>query len=292
MASPRLGIQLPEVERVVTWDEYLRMSQLAESAGFASLWLGDHLLYRGDGRPERGPWDAWTLLGAIAASTERIEIGPLVACLAFHPPAVVAKMASTINEISAGRLVLGVGAGWNEPEFRAFGLPFDHRAARFEEAFTIVRSLVRGDRVTLDGRFHRVDDVVQLPRPRFHQSLMIGSTGPRVLKAALPHVDWWNTWFDWFGNDAGGFAELNDSISQQCREVGRDPSTVKRSACLLVNVDPSATERPIPTEYSAANTVDVAARVRELGEAGADEVILVSNPIDERSIGRLAELVL
>ncbi|MEY4223122.1 MAG: hypothetical protein RIS33_56, partial [Actinomycetota bacterium] len=104
--------------------------------------------------------------------------------------------------------------------------------------------------------------------------------------------DWWNTWFDWFGNDAEGFAELNDSISQQCREVGRDPSTVKRSACLLVNVDPSATERPIPTEYSAANTADVAARVRELGEAGADEVILVANPIDERSIGRLAELVL
>ncbi|MBU3688667.1 MAG: hypothetical protein B7C54_03950 [Acidimicrobiales bacterium mtb01] len=292
MTGPRIGIQLPEVERVVSWDEYLRMARLAESAGFASLWLGDHLLYRGDGQPERGPWEAWTLLGAIAASTERIEIGPLVACLAFHPPAVIAKMASTVNEIAAGRLVLGVGAGWNEPEFEAFGLPFDHRAARFEESFTIVRSLVNGERVSLDGRFHRFDDVVLLPRPRFHQSLMVGSVGPRVLLAALPHVDWWNTWFDWFDNDATGFATLNDSISQQCRDVGRDPETLKRSACLLVNVDPSASERPMPTKYSAATTTDVVERVRELRDAGADEVILVANPIDERSIGRLAELVL
>ncbi len=292
MSSPRIGIQLPEVEREVMWDEYLRMAQLAESAGFASLWLGDHLLYRGDGQPERGPWDAWTLLAAIAASTDRIEIGPLVACLAFHPPAVIAKMASTINEISAGRLVLGVGAGWNEPEFRAFGLPFDNRAGRFEEAFAIVSGLVRGERVTLDGRFHRVDDVVQLPRPRHRQSIMIGSTGPRVLRTALPHVDWWNTWFDWFDNDAEGFAALNASITQQCRDAGRDPSAVKRSACLLVNVDPSATERPMPSTYTAATVTDVARRVRELGDAGADEVILVANPIDERSIGRLAEILL
>ena len=292
MAKPRIGIQLPEVERVVTWDEYRRMAQLAESAGFASLWLGDHLLYRGDGRPERGPWDAWTLLAAIASCTKRVEIGPLVACLAFHPPAVIAKMASTVNEISGGRLVLGVGAGWNQPEFDAFGLPFDHRAARFEEAFTIVRGLVSGERVSLDGRFHRVDDVVLLPASRFHQSTMIGSIGPRVLRASLPHVDWWNTWFDWFGNDADGFAALNDSISRQCHDVGRDPSTLKRSACLLVDVDPTSTERTISDDYSAATVDDVATRVRELGDAGADEVILVANPIDERSIGRLAEILL
>ncbi|MFN5605381.1 MAG: LLM class flavin-dependent oxidoreductase, partial [Actinomycetes bacterium] len=128
----RVGIQLPEVERVVRWPEYREMIRVAEENGFDSVWLGDHLLYRGDGRPERGPWEAWTMLAALAAETERVEFGPLVACAGFHPPAVLAKMAATIDEISGGRFILGLGAGWNQPEFDAFGIPFDRRAARFE----------------------------------------------------------------------------------------------------------------------------------------------------------------
>src|ERR671936_2329124 len=149
----RVGIQLPEVEREVRWPEYLALARAAEDAGFDSIWVGDHLLYR---EPDRGPWEAWTLLAALAAATERVQLGPLVACLAFHPPAVLAKMAATVDEASGGRLVLGVGAGWNEDEFRAFGLPFDHRVSRFEEGFEIVRRLLAGERVTLSGRFHAV----------------------------------------------------------------------------------------------------------------------------------------
>ncbi len=129
----RIGIQLPEVEREVRWPEYVAMARAAERAGFDSIWLGDHLLYRADEQPERGPWDTWTLLAGLAAVTERVQLGPLVACLAFHPPGLLARMAASVGEISGGRLVLGVGAGWNEPEFLAFGIPFDHRAARFEE---------------------------------------------------------------------------------------------------------------------------------------------------------------
>src|ERR687894_3022013 len=156
----RIGIQLPEVEREVRWPEYLALARAAEEGGFDSIWVGDHLLYRGDGRPERGPWEAWTLLAALAACTERVELGPLVACTAFHPPGLIAKMAATIHEVSGGRFVLGLGAGWNEDEFRAFGLPFDHRVSRFEESFTIIRCLLAGQRVALRGRHFDVDDAV------------------------------------------------------------------------------------------------------------------------------------
>ena len=122
----RVGIQLPEVERDVRWPEYRALAGAAEAGGFDSIWLGDHLLYRD---PDRAPWEAWTLLAALAAVTERVRLGPLVACAGFHPPALMAKMAATIDEVSGGRFVLGLGAGWNEDEFRAFGIPYDHRVA-------------------------------------------------------------------------------------------------------------------------------------------------------------------
>ena len=285
----RIGIQLPEVERVVRWPEYRDMVHAAEKCGFDSMWLGDHLLYRGDGRPERGPWEAWTMLSALAAETERIDFGPLVACAGFHPPAVLAKMAATVDEISGGRFILGLGAGWNRPEFDAFGIPFDQRAARFEEALAVIAPLIAGDRVTHHGAFHDVDDAVLLPTPLRPVPLMIGSVGERVLRAALPTATWWNTWFDWFGNSAEGFATLNERISRLCADVDRDQTTLKRSACLLVVTDPAAGERPRPTDYSAATLADVRARVHELHDAGADEIILVSDPIDVRSIRTLAE---
>jgi alkanesulfonate monooxygenase SsuD/methylene tetrahydromethanopterin reductase-like flavin-dependent oxidoreductase (luciferase family) len=185
MARPlRLGVQLPEVERRVPWPEYVAMARAAEEVGFDSIWVGDHLLYRSNGGLERGPWEAWTLLAGLATVTERIGLGPLVACTAFHVPGVLAKVAATVDELSGGRLVLGLGAGWNEPEFRAFGIPFDHPASRFEEAFEIVRRLLDGDRVTFEGRFHRVEDAVLLPRPPRRPPLMIGSIGERILSIA------------------------------------------------------------------------------------------------------------
>src|SRR5439155_10260353 len=141
------------------------MARAAEEVGFDSIWVGDHLLYREGGRPERGPWEAWTLLSAMAAVTERVRLGPLVACAAFHPPGLIAKAAAAVQEVSGGRFVLGLGAGWNEAEFRAFGLPFERRVDRFEEAFGVIRRLLDGDRVSRRGRFHQVEDAVLLPRP-------------------------------------------------------------------------------------------------------------------------------
>jgi probable F420-dependent oxidoreductase len=287
----RVGVQLPEVEREVRWPELVSMARAAEEVGFDSIWLGDHLLYRGDGRPERGPWDSWTTLSALAASTERVRLGPLVACAAFHPPGILARMAASIDEVSGGRFVLGIGAGWNRAEFDAFGIDYSERASRFEEAFEVIRRLLAGERVTAHGRFHRVEDSVLLPPPARRVPMMIGSNGDRLLRAALPHVDAWNTWWDDYGNTPEGFAELNGRVSGRAREVGRDPAEVLRSACALVVLDREDGERPIPDTVSPIEgpTSAIARRLRELADAGADEAILVVSPITERSIRELGE---
>jgi len=285
----RVGVQLPEVEREVRWPEYVAMARAAEEAGFDSIWVGDHLLYRGDGRPERGPWDAWTLLAGLAAVTERVRLGPLVACTAFRTPGALARGAAAVQELSGGRLVLGLGAGWNEEEFRAFGLPFDRRASRFEEAFEIVRRLLAGERVTFAGRFHEVEDAVLLPRPNDPIPLMVGSTGDRVLAAALPHVDAWNTWYDWFGNTPEGFSEGNAMIDEAAARAGREPSEIARSACVLVVVDPEAGERSPEDGVVPVVPEGVGAGLRAFAEAGAHELILVLDPIDERSIRLVGE---
>lgn len=273
------------------WPEYAAMARAAEAAGFDSIWLGDHLLYRGDGRSERGPWDSWTFLAALAGVTERVRLGPLVACAAFHPPGLLARMAASVDELSGGRLVLGLGAGWNETEFRAFGIPFDHRASRFEEAFEIIRRLLAGERVTLHGRFWDVDDAVLLPRPASRPALMVGSTGRRVLSVALSHVDAWNTWYDDYGNTPAGFAALNTKVSEAAERAGRAPDEITRSACVLVVLDRATGERPLQDGVPPLEgTIErIAAGLREMAEAGADEAILVVSPINERSISALAE---
>jgi probable F420-dependent oxidoreductase len=281
----KVGVQLPEAERVVRWPEVAAMARAAEEVGFDSIWLGDHLLYRGDGREERGPWEVWTQLAGIAAVTQRVRLGPLVACASFHAPGLIAKMAASVDDISGGRLVLGLGAGWNETEYRAFGLPYDHRVSRFEESFEIVRRLLAGERVTLDGRFWQADDLVLLPPPARRIPLMIGSNGKRMLSIALPHVDWWNTWYSDHGNSAEGFAELNARISRAAEQAGREPAKVARSTAVLVELDPEAVKRPHSDRESPPLSLDaLPAHLRALGEAGADEAILILRPIDEESI--------
>lgn len=293
MRPLRVGIQLPEVEREVRWPEYLAIARAAEEVGFDSLWVGDHLLYRGGGLPDRGPWHAWSLLAALAAATSRVELGPLVACAGFHPPGLLAKMAATVDEVSGGRLVLGLGAGWNETEFRAFGIPFEDRVSRFAEAFEVVRRLLGGERVSFTGRFHEVEDAVLLPEPRRSPPLMIGSNGARMLAIALPHVDRWNTWWDHYGNTADGFADLNARVTQAAEEAGRDPRDIERSACALAILDRSSDERPLPEGVTPIEGGGgaIAARLRELAQAGADEVVLVVSPINERSVRSLGDVL-
>jgi alkanesulfonate monooxygenase SsuD/methylene tetrahydromethanopterin reductase-like flavin-dependent oxidoreductase (luciferase family) len=217
-----------------------------------------------------------------------------VACTAFHPPGLIAKMAATLAEVSGGRFVLGLGAGWNEEEFRAFGLPFDHRVSRFEEAFTVIRGLLAGERVTLHGRYHQAEDVVLLPRPATAPRLMVGSNGPRMLAATLPYVDAWNTWYDDYGNSPDRFADLNDRIGAAARDAGREPGDIERSACVLVSLGRSSGERASTPDGPPPVTGPperIASTLREMLEAGADELILVVDPITEGTIRELRDVV-
>ncbi|MBI2776553.1 MAG: LLM class flavin-dependent oxidoreductase [Chloroflexi bacterium] len=294
----RVGVQLPEVERVVRWPEYVAMARRAEELGYDTLWLGDHLLYRFADGTSRGPWEAWTMLSALAASTSRIRLGPLVASTAFHAPAMLAKMAATVDEVSGGRLILGIGAGWNETEFRAFGFPFDHRIDRFEEAFTIVRTLLRDGAIDFDGRYHRARDCELLPRPARPGGppILIGSQGPRMLRITLPHVQQWNVWFADTGNSPAGVAPLRDLVDGICREVARDPGEVERTVAVQVRLTGGtgrvqggyALDQPAPLSGSAAA---MAEELRAYAREGIDEVQLVLDPITIGSIEEFASVL-
>jgi alkanesulfonate monooxygenase SsuD/methylene tetrahydromethanopterin reductase-like flavin-dependent oxidoreductase (luciferase family) len=291
----KIGVQLPEVEYVARWPELRDMARAAEDVGLDSVWVGDHLLYREDDGSARGPWEAWTLLSALAAVTSRVELGPLVASTSFHNPAMLAKIAATVDEISGGRLILGLGAGWNEVEYRAYGFPFDARVSRFEEAFTIIRTLLREGFIDFEGRFYTVRDCELLPRgPRTGgPPLMVGSIGPRMLRITLPHVDAWNTWYSWYGNRAAGIPPLMDQVDQGSRDVGRAPEAVTRTAALLVRMPGGGGrtegDRRDRSAKPLLGTPEVLAEeLRSLAAAGVHHVQLVLDPIDRSSIEALA----
>ena len=291
----RVGVQLPEVEREVRWPELRDMARAAEDVGFDSVWVGDHLLYRDPGMPPRGPWEAWSVLAGLAAVTEHVELGPLVASASFHNPAMLAKKAATVDEISGGRLILGLGAGWNEVEYRAFGFPYDHRVDRFEEAFAIVRGLLREGHVDLEGRYHRARDCVLVPRGPRPQGppIMVGTTGPRMLRLAAAHADGWNAWFSWFGNRPEGVAKIRDAVDAACADVGRDPSTLERTVAVLVHVgDGPMTRRGVenapPLEGSPE---EVAAELRAFAREGIAHVQVVLDPITVESVERLGPML-
>jgi alkanesulfonate monooxygenase SsuD/methylene tetrahydromethanopterin reductase-like flavin-dependent oxidoreductase (luciferase family) len=295
----RVGVQLPEVERFVPWDELVAMARAAEDVGLDSIWVGDHLLYDLPGGVTRGPWEAWTSLAALAAVTERVELGPLVAATSFHAPAMLAKQAATVDAISGGRLVVGLGAGWNEREYTAFGFPYDHRVSRFEEAFTIIRSLLRDGRADLEGTYHTVRDCVLDPRPARAGGppLMLGSTSPRMMRIGLPHVDSWNAWWSHYGNTPAGFAELRETVEVATAAAGRAPGEVAATAAVLVRL-PGGDGRTMLGEPDAepvtpvtGSPSDIAGHLAAMAEAGATHVQLVVDPITRESVESLGEVL-
>jgi alkanesulfonate monooxygenase SsuD/methylene tetrahydromethanopterin reductase-like flavin-dependent oxidoreductase (luciferase family) len=293
----KVGVQLPEVERRVGWPELLAMARRAEDTGFDSLWLGDHLLYDLPGGVTRGPWEVWTSLAAIAVATERVELGPFVASTSFHSPAMLAKMAATVDGISGGRLLLGLGAGWNAREYAAFGFPFDARVSRFEEAFTVIRELVREGRSELHGRYVDVTDCVLDPPPSRPGGppLMIGSTGPRMLEITLPHVDLWNTWWSGYGNSVAGFAALRATVEAAAAAAGRAPGEVGATAAVLVGFDDGVGRLMGDSGYAAdvrpvrGDPAALAEHLEGLAAAGCVHAMLVLDPITESSIVRAGE---
>ena len=298
MRALKVGVQLPEVEREVRWPELLDMIRAIEDLGFDSIWLGEHLLYRWPDRPPRGPWEAWTELAAIAAVTDRVEFGPLVACTNFHNPALLAKQAATIDEISGGRFVLGLGAGWNETEFRAFGLPFDHRVDRFEEAYTIIRGLLQDGAVDFEGRYYQARDCELLPRGLRPGGppLLIGSNGPRMLRITMGSAHAWNSWFSDFGNRPEGVGRLRDVVDAACRDVGRDPTEIARTVAVMVQlpggggrIQGGYVENPPPPLEGSPEVM--AEGLRAFAAEGIGHVQLVLDPITLDSIRTVAAVL-
>lgn len=288
----KVGVQLPEWERPVRWTEVREMAIGIEELGFDSIWVGDHLLYRDRGDAPVGPWECWSQLAALAAVTDRVTLAPLVAATSFHAPAMLAKKAATVDEISGGRLVLGLGAGWNRTEYQAFGFAYDRRVSRFEEAFTLIRRLLTGEEVTFRGEFYEVEDSVIRPLgPRDGAiPLLIGSNGPRMLEITLPHVAAWNTWFSSFDNRAANLPPLLDRVDAACDAVDRDPDGVEKSAALMLQFseDLSLDRSDNPLRGS---TGELAAELHACAELGIDEVQLVLDPITMESVERAGEVL-
>jgi probable F420-dependent oxidoreductase len=294
----KVGVQLPEIERVAPWPDLARMATTAERLGYDSIWVGDHLLYRYPDEPPRGPWEAWTVMAALAAITERVEIGPLVACTSFHNPAMMAKKAATLDEVSQGRFILGLGAGWNEPEYRAFGYPYDHRVSRFEEAFTIIRRLLRGEEVDFQGTYYTVDDCLLLPpgpRPE-GPPLMIGSGSPRMLEITAPYIQSWNAWYAWFDNRPENLAPWMQKVDDACARIGRDPRTIERTCAVLVGLSGGAGRQTLNREQSAIAPLSgspetMAAALRQFADVGISHVQLVMDPITVEAIEEFAPVL-
>ena len=291
-----IGVQLPEVEWEVPFPELIAMARTAEAVGFDSLWLGDHLLYELD-VDDRGPWEVWTSLAAIAASTSTIQIGPLVASTSFHAPAMLAKQATTVDAASQGRLILGLGAGWNQREYDAFGFPFDHRVGRFAEAFTIIRTLLREGRIDFHGEYYDVANCLLHPRSsQTGPPLMVGSIGDRMLDITLPHVDSWNMWWSQYGNTAEGFRREKERVDSLIEAHGRT-GEVEATTAVLVQLDDGVGR--VMGDYDDFDTVrpltgtpdELADQLREFEAAGAAHVQLVVDPITRQSIEWLGDVL-
>jgi probable F420-dependent oxidoreductase len=227
----KVGLVLPTAR---PWPGLRQLAELAEAVGFDSLWIFDHVYLELSGAP-RPIHECWTLLASLAAVTDRVEVGTIVTCTGFRNPALLAKMAATVDEVSQGRLILGLGAGWYEREYTAFGYPFDHRASRFEEAFTIIRTLLRTGQIDFAGRFYSARDCELLPRgPRPNgPPIMTGTGGERLLHLTAQYADMWNT--SWLtGPEA--VAPRQTGADAACRDVGRDPASLGRTAGIFVDL--------------------------------------------------------
>jgi alkanesulfonate monooxygenase SsuD/methylene tetrahydromethanopterin reductase-like flavin-dependent oxidoreductase (luciferase family) len=295
-----VGLILPETERQMNggsarWRDLQEMALLGEEIGVDSLWITDHLIQRNPGEAPRGMWECWSLIAGLAAITERPEIGTLVLCSSFRNPTLLAKMADTVEEISNGRLILGIGAGWNKPEYDAFGYPFDHRTDRFAEALTILTGLLRDGQIDFTGTYYEARDCELRPRGPRPQGppIMVGASqaGPRMLELAARHGDGWNTWFSSTGNTVAGLKPLLARVDAACAAAGRDPQTLERSAAVIVEVgphEPSAMTGP-PLTGSPA---EIAAGLREYADAGVSHVqvwLEPNTPAGIEAFGRVLE---
>lgn len=296
----KVGLMLPlgeqeKLGRPLAWTELRDMALAAEETGLDSIWGADHLIFRENGT-SRGIHECWTILTAVGAITRRVEIGPMVLALPFRNPALVAKMATALDEVSAGRLILGLGCGWHEPEFDAFDYAFDHRVGRFEEGLNVVLPLLRTGRVEVEGRWHRADAELLPPGPRPNgPPILIAGERPRMLSLVARHADAWNG--AWYGprEAAGELEDLIKRLREACVAEGRDPGEITLTAGLFVSFP--ALHRPEdedpPEEAISGDSEEVGealAAYRELGIEHAIVHLWPRNAAAVTELGRAAEV--
>jgi probable F420-dependent oxidoreductase len=286
----KVGVMLPQAAEDGdggTWRGIVALARQADAGGLDSIWLSDHFSHHADDGSETGYHEPWSLLAALAEATERVVLGTLVLATSFRPPGLLAKMAATTDDIAAGRLILGIGCGWHEPEYRAFGYPFDHRVGRFEESLRVIDPLLRGERVTFEGRWTRVEGAAILPPPLRRVPVLIAAKGERMLRLTARYADAWQ--IAWFGLPDERFASLRAGLLEACRLEGRDPTTLEQTVGIDVagpdEVD-SVGPRTLPLDADA-----LADGLAAWREAGVDHVQLGLVSATERTYDVVIEAV-
>jgi FMNH2-dependent dimethyl sulfone monooxygenase len=264
----------------------------AEELRFDSVWVFEHLIFRFEGQPERGTQEAWTTMAMLGEATDRIHIGSLVLAMRFRNPGLLAKMAATLDDAIDGRLMLGVSAGWHEPEFDAFGYPNDHRLGRTEEGMHILRALLDGERVTFRGRWVQADDAVLLPPPARRIPLLSASRLGRMARIVARYADMWNGAWVRSPDDEVLTARMAE-LDRACEEIGRDPAEIARSAGISIRFGDA--ELPGPTGNRDKDLMGEPAQIADglsaFEEAGFAHAMVWLEPMNERSLERLAQAV-
>jgi probable F420-dependent oxidoreductase len=288
-----IGIMLPIGDTdspsggVPTFADVVAVASAAEDSGLDSAWLPDHLLYQDADAKVWGLHEAWTILAGVAAVTQRIRLGSLVLCTSFRNPVLTAKMAATLDVVSRGRLILGLGCGWHEPEYDAMGILFDHRVGRFEEALTIITGLLAGETVTYHGQFSEADGAVLAPPPGRHIPILIAAKRDRMLALTARHADLWNT--AWYGLPDDRLAAQVAAFEAAMDAAGRPRDAVMRTVGIDVR-DADQPPVPEPNSRAIAGSVDDLARaIDAYADLGIGQLIVGLEPISVRSVERLAE---
>ena len=269
--------------RLPAWREMRAFAIHAEEIGLDSLWICDHLLSGPPGKPAEAIHEGWTIVAALAASTSTIELGQLVMCVSFRSPALLAKMAVTADGVSGGRLVLGLGAGWYDPEYLAFGFPTDHRVARFDEALQIIGPLLRGERLTFACRYHQARDAVLLPPPDRPIPILVAGNRPRMLRLTARYADAWNT--AWFGLPDERLGLRLADMDAALQAESRDPATLRRT----VGMDCELTDPGQTGGGSVAGLIDeLAGAIDAYERLGIDDLIIRLQPSTQPALDQLA----
>jgi alkanesulfonate monooxygenase SsuD/methylene tetrahydromethanopterin reductase-like flavin-dependent oxidoreductase (luciferase family) len=286
----RIGVTVPLAygdvadHRAPTFPETLAFAREAERLELDSIWVYDHLVFHFPPEPDEGLHEAWTTLTGLAALVPRVELGALVMCTSFRNAGLLAKMSATLDDMSGGRLILGIGCGWHEPEYTAFGFPFDHLVGRFEEDLEVIHRLLRGEKVDLEGRWSRYGGAQLLPPPARVPPILVAAKGERMLRLTATWADAWNT--AWFGRVDDTLRKRTSDLDAACDAVGRDRSAIRRTVGLRVHEPGEGADDTKGTDAGATGLADL---FDELEALGYGDALIWSLAKSSAALERIAE---